>query len=82
MVTQKGQRLCSYGFLGYPGESFKINWLSWGSIPKFGLHSLRSGGATDAAYSDIPDRLFKRHGRWRSESAKHGYDKDSLAFLY
>jgi hypothetical protein len=33
---------------------------------KFGLHSLRSGGATAAANYGIKDRLFKRHGRWRS----------------
>ena len=24
------------------------------------------------------DRLFKRHGRWRSETAKDGYVKDSV----
>ena len=26
----------------------------------------------------VPDRLFKRHGRWRSENAKDGYVKDSF----
>ena len=26
-----------------------------------------------------PDRLFKRHGRWASESAKDGDDQDSLS---
>lgn len=40
---------------------------------KFGLHSLRSGGATAAASAGIADRLFKKHGRWSSESAKDGY---------
>lgn len=45
---------------------------------KFGLHSLRSGGATAAANKGIADRLFKRHGRWRSESAKDGYVKDDV----
>ncbi|KAK3090282.1 hypothetical protein FSP39_010613 [Pinctada imbricata] len=44
----------------------------------FGLHSLRSGGATAAASFGIHDRLFKRHGRWKSELAKDGYVKDSL----
>jgi len=44
----------------------------------FCLHSLRSGGATAAANRGIPDRLFKRHGRWSSESAKDGYVKDSI----
>ena len=26
----------------------------------------------------VPDRLFKRHGRWRSENAKDGYVGDSI----
>lgn len=47
-------------------------------ISKYGLHSLRSGGATKAANSGIPDRMFKRHGRWLSESAKDGYIQDSI----
>ena len=46
---------------------------------KYGLHSLRAGGATAAANAGVPDRLFKRHGRWRSENAKDGYVKDSLS---
>ena len=44
----------------------------------FGLHSLRSGGATSAAGSGVIDRLFKKHGRWKSESAKDGYVKENL----
>ena len=32
--------------------------------------------ATDAG---VPDRLFKRHGRWASESAKDGSVQDSLS---
>ena len=48
---------------------------------KFGLHSLRSGGATAAANGGIVDRLFKRHGRWKSESAKDGYVQDDLNSL-
>lgn len=47
-------------------------------VSKYGLHSLRSGGATRAANTGINDRLFKRHGRWRSEQAKDGYVKDSM----
>ena len=45
---------------------------------KFGLHSLRSGGATAAANNGVEDRLFKRHGRWKSESVKNGYVKDNI----
>lgn len=48
---------------------------------KFGVHSLRSGGATAVANAGVSDRLFKRHGRWRSETAKDGYVKDNLESL-
>ena len=43
-----------------------------------GVHSLRAGGASAAANNGIPDRLFKRHGRWLSEKAKDGHVKDDL----
>ena len=43
---------------------------------KFGLHSLRSGGA--AATAGIDDRLFNKHGRWKSDKAKDGYVKESI----
>ena len=42
------------------------------------LHSFRAGGATAAANAQISDRCWKRHGRWRSESAKDGYVEDSI----
>ena len=46
-----------------------------GMDPKlFGMHS----GVTAAANAGVPDRLFKCHGRWRSETAKDGYIKDSV----
>ena len=51
------------------------------STKLFGLHSLRLGGATAAANAGINDRLFKRHGRWRSDKAKDGYVKDNLEAL-
>ena len=44
----------------------------------FGLHSLRSGGASAAAAAGIEDRIFKKHGRWMSEKAKDGYIKENL----
>ena len=43
-----------------------------------GVHSLRAGGASAAANAGIPDRLFKRHGRWMSDKAKDRYIKDNL----
>lgn len=42
-------------------------------------HSARIGGATAAANLGVPDRLFKAHGRWRSEHAKDGYIRSDLA---
>ena len=48
-------------------------------VSTIGTHSLRSGGATAAANAGVPDGLFKRHGRWASESAKDGYVQDSLS---
>ena len=39
----------------------------------FGTHSLRAGGATAAANNSIPDRLFRKHGRWRSDRSKDRY---------
>ena len=48
---------------------------------KFALHSLRSGGALAAAYAGVNDRLFKSHGRWRSESGKDGYVDDNIEAL-
>ena len=47
----------------------------------FSLHSLRSGGASAAANAGVAYRLFKCHGRWRSEAAKDGYVKDSVPSL-
>ena len=43
----------------------------------FGMHSLPAGGAIVAANAGVQDTLFKRHGCWKSESAKDGYGKDS-----
>ena len=45
------------------------------------VFSLWSGGASAAANAGVPDRLFKCYGRWRSESAKDGYVKDSMTAL-
>ena len=81
-ATKSGER--SQGGLSYTRlrELFLRKLTSLGFDAKqFGLHSLRAGGATAAAQAGIPDRLFKRHGRWRSESAKDGYIKDSMSSL-
>ena len=44
----------------------------------YGTHSFRSGGATKAANSGVGERVFQRHGRWKSVSAKDGYVKDNI----
>ena len=80
--TKSGERLRAAGGLSYTRmrELFLQKIAELGFDPKrFGLHSLRAGGASAAANAGVPDRLFKRHGRWKSESAKDGYIKDSVA---
>ena len=82
--TKKGEKLRSSGTLSYTRmrEVFLAKLKSLGfDANQFGLHSLRAGGATAAANAGIPDRLFKRHGRWSSETAKDGYVKDSMSAL-
>ena len=44
----------------------------------FGLHSLRSGGATAAAAAKVDDKFFKKHGRWKTDKAKDGYVKQTF----
>lgn len=82
--SKNGERLRSSGTLSYSRmrELFRAKLQELGFDPnQYGLHSLRAGGASAAANAGVPDRLFKRHGRWRSESAKDGYIKDSESAL-
>ena len=79
--TKSGETLPKTGGLSYTRlrELLIAKIAQLGMDPAlFGMHSLRTGGATAAANAGMPDRLFKRHGRWRSESAKDGYVKDSV----
>ena len=39
-------------------------------VSTIGTHSLQAGGASAAANNGVEDRLFKRHGRWKSERAQ------------
>ena len=39
----------------------------------FGLHSLRSGGASAAANAGVLDRLLTRHGWWKSDTVQDDY---------
>lgn len=79
--TKKGEKLRRTGHISYTRVRElmlqKVAKLGY-DAHKFSMHSFRAGGATAAANAGVPDRLFKRHGRWRSESAKDGYVKDSV----
>lgn len=46
---------------------------------EYGTHSLRRGGATVSAMNNTADRLFKKHGRWKSEKANDGYVTVSIS---
>ena len=78
---KNGEKLRKSGTISYTRvrELITSKFRQLGYDPSnFGVHSFRSGGATAAANAGVPDRMFKRHGRWKSESAKDGYVKDSL----
>ena len=67
---------------GRANELPKKDLLKEGLDPaKFGIHSLRVGGASKAAAVGPPDRLFQRDGGWRSEKARNNYIKESLSLL-
>ena len=81
IVSKSGSKLRPAGQLSYSRmRELVLEKLSMIGLDKskYGLHSLRSGGALAAANVGVPDRWFKRHGRWRSENAKDGYVKDKL----
>lgn len=48
---------------------------------RFGLHSLRAGGASAASEAGVSDRLIALHGGWKSESSRDGYIRDSKQTL-
>ena len=47
-----------------------------GQCKQFGLHSLRSGGASAAADNEVDERLIGKHGRWKSKRCQERYIKD------
>ena len=48
----------------------------------YGLHSPRTGGASATANARVADRLFKRHGRCKSDKAKDDFIKDDIQPLF
>ena len=80
--SENSYKLRSSGQLSYTRarEIFMSSFHDLGlDKSKFCLHSLRSGGATAAAAASVDDRLFKKHGRWKSNTAKDGYVEESLS---
>ena len=56
--------------------------LAVGLKPKdYGLHGMRSGGASLAAALGLPDRLIMCHGGWKSETSKNRYISESKTSL-
>ena len=45
----------------------------------YGTHSFWSGGAARASNSRVGDRIFQKHGRWKSVATKDGYVKDDMS---
>lgn len=77
--TRGGQKLRSAPMkYSRARELFKKELVKEGLDAKaYGLHSLRSGGATTAAALGIPDRLLQRQGGWRTAQAKNNYIVES-----
>ena len=79
--TKAGERLRKTGGLSYTRLRelllSKISQLGYDPT-LFSMHSLRAGRATTAANAGVEHRLFMRHGRWKSETAKDSYVKDSV----
>ena len=52
---------------------------------KFGLHSPRIGGATDAFNNNIPFHVIDAQGRWKSKNTKFSYlrhsDSDRIKYF-
>ena len=42
---------------------------------KYGLHSPRRGGTTDAFCNNVPDFIIDIQGRWKSQNTKYRYVK-------
>ena len=79
--TKKSYKLASNNKpIGYSTFRDHLRKTLRGFVPDpqvYGTHSFRSGGASAAANSGVPDRVFQRHGRWKSATPKDGYVEDS-----
>ena len=77
--TKSGHTLCHHK-LSYI-RAFELVRAQLKSIrlepEEYGLHSMRSGGASLAAALGIPDRLIMHQGGWKSEESKNNYIKET-----
>lgn len=48
-------------------------------VKHYGLHSLRSGGATRLCNNNVPEDLIMQHGRWKTTMAKNRYVKRDIS---
>ena len=82
IISGKCEKLRESGGLSYGRfrelVKKKLDELGFHSV-EFSPHSLKAGGAITAAAAGVPDRVFKKHGRWKSDSVKDGYIEDSLS---
>jgi hypothetical protein len=39
-------------------------------VSEYGFHSLRAGGATDAAKAGVAEQHIKAHGNWKSDAVQ------------
>ena len=58
-------------------DSFRKHLSDITNPSSYGLHSLRSGGATEAANNGVSDRLISKHGRWKSDLSRNRYIKEN-----
>ena len=58
-------------------ESFKKHLAKIINPTNYSTHSLRSGGATEAANNGTSDRLLSKHGRWKSDLSRNRYIKEN-----
>ena len=79
--TKKSYKLASNNkLIGYSTFRDHLRKTLRGFVPDpqvYGTHSFRSRGASAVANSGVPDRVFQKHGRWKSATTKNGYVEDS-----
>ena len=71
-----GHRPISYTTMYDDFHKFIVPFCNSTRTLDYGLHSLRSGGASEAINGGISERLVGKHGRWKSGYSRDRYLKD------